>query len=147
MLKKHGALLLEECSFYGLECLAQRIRGETCPLDLLLSDRRLREGEEQARDNPDQQKDVLIDVYGKAEFTYEKREALELPLLLTDVPAPVVFASRGDPLKEFYQRLNTFTGELLQELKGIQGIIVAGGAVTGALTGCAGACFPNLVRF
>ena len=118
--------------FYGLDCLAQKILGQTCDMDLLESDRRIRENEVIARQDPKaHEKTMLIDVFG-AETSPLARASLELPLLLADMPPPTL---QSTTVTDFYDRLNNFSGELLQELKGVPGLVWAGGAVIGALTG------------
>ena len=132
ILARHATTLLDECGFYGLDSLAQKIRGETCPLDLLLSDRRLREKEMMARDDPTAvEKTMLIDVHA-VETTPLPREALELPLLMTEVPSPFLQGS----FEDFHRRLDVFSGGLLKELADIPGLLIAGGSVIGALTQC-----------
>ncbi len=132
ILARHATTLLDECAFYGIDSLAQKIRGETCPLDLLLSDRRLREKEMMARNDPAAyEKEMLIDVHA-VETTPLPREALELPLLLTQEAKPVMQGS----FEDFHRRLDVFSGGLLKELAGIPGLVIAGGSVIGALTQC-----------
>ncbi len=126
--------------FYGLDCLAQKIRGETCPMDLLESDRRLRENEAVARQDPrSHEKTMLIDVFG-AETSPLPRTSLEMPLLLTEALPPTL---QSDSFSDFKDRLDTFSGGLVQELRDIPGLLWAGGAVIGALTG---AIFLNIMR-
>ncbi len=131
ILAKHGTTLLDECNFYGLESLAQKIRGETCPMDLLLPDRLLRERETTARGDPGAHETMLIDVHAAGASPLD-RTSLEVALLLTEVPPP--FLKDGFP--EFHERLDNFSGGLLSELKDIRGLVFAGGSVIGALTGC-----------
>ncbi len=127
----HGAHI-RPLRFYGLDSLAVKIRGGTCPMDLLESDRRLRENESVARQDPKTyEKSMLIDVFG-TETSPLARSSLELPRLLADVPSPTL---QSTTILDFYDRLNTFSGELLQDLKDIPGLLWAGGAVIGALTG------------
>ena len=96
--------------FYGLDCFAQKIRGETCELDLLQQDRHLRVNESIARDDPtSHQKTMLIDVH-TADVSPQPRTSLEQPLLLQDVPPPTL---KGGFL-EFWEHLNAFSGELLE---------------------------------
>ena len=77
---------------------------------------------------------MLVDVFA-TDSSPLSREALELPLLFSDAhPHPVLFSTT---LTQFYNRLDAFSGELIQELKrkSIPGLVIAGGAVIGALTG------------
>ena len=130
ILAKHGAALLDECEYFGLDTLAQKIRGETCPLDLRPDDRRLREKEFAARSGCEHPS-MLIDVHA-VETSPLQREALGLPLLMTQELQPTAQGS----IEEFRKRLDVFSGGLLGELSGISGLVIAGGAVIGALTQC-----------
>ena len=40
ILARQASALLDECAFYGIDPLAQKIKGETCSMDLLPTDRR-----------------------------------------------------------------------------------------------------------
>jgi len=132
ILARHATTLLDECAFYGIDSLAQKIRGETFSHDLLLSDRRLREKEKKARDDPAAyEKEMLIDVHS-VETAPLPREALELPLLLTQEAKPIMKGS----FEDFHARLDVFSGGLLKELADIPGLVFAGGSVIGALTQC-----------
>jgi len=131
ILAKHGAALLDECEYFGLDALAQKIRGETCPLDLRPDDRRLREKEFAARSGGDLARDMLIDVHA-VENSPLHREGLELPLLMTSEPPPLAQGS----FEDFRRRLDAFSGDLLSDLADIGGLVIGGGAVIGALTQC-----------
>ena len=131
LLKKHRCELQSECEFFGLECLAQEIRGETCPLHLRPADRRIRQDENLARENSIAFGDLLVDVFA-ADTKPLERDSLELPLLLQSADQPQL----GGSFPDFYRRLNNFSGQLLDQIKDIPGIIIAGGAVIGALTSC-----------
>ena len=107
------------------------LRTETCPFDLRLFDRQIRENEATARKDPRSYGNMLIDVHNNA-IEHISRDIIELPLLFADVPRSSV---RGD-FDEFYERLNKFSGNLLTDLKDVPGLIVVGGSVLSALTGC-----------
>ena len=132
ILKTHSATLLDECEFYCLDHLSDIIRGHTCAMDLRFDDRQIREHEMKARKDSTAHQGMLMDVH-KNTFEYLPRDCLELPLLFADVPRSYI---KGG-FQEFYERLNTFSGNLLTDLKDIgPGLIIAGGSVLGALTGC-----------
>ena len=122
VLDKHGDGLLAECRFFGNESLAEKIRGETCALDLRPLDRRIREQERLAKENPSEYaKEMLIDLFGAPSTVprQQPRETLELPLLLTGFDAPTLV--KGLTFSLFRERLNVFSGDLLEELKDIPG--------------------------
>ena len=134
LVQRYVDQLLEECAYFGLQSLALMIRGQTCPLDLRPQDRSIREQEAMAREQPRAfEKEMLIDVF-TADLTFLGRDELQLPLLLQSLPPPAMQASS---IAVFQERLNNFSGQLLQELTGIDGLIFAGGAILGALTGVA----------
>ena len=123
VLDNHGDSLIAECCFFGNESLAEKIRGETCSLDLLPMDRRIREQEELAKENPSEHADMLIDLLeirvASTVPRLQPRETLELPVLLTGVDPPTVV--EGLTFAEFRERLNVFSGNLLEELEDIPG--------------------------
>ena len=142
ILARHETTLLDECSFYGLDALAQKIRGETCPLDLLLADRRLREMEQAAREEPAAyQRTLLVDVH-TAQTSPLPREALEQPLLLTQEPKPTLQGT----FEDFHTRLDAFSGGLLRDLAdaGIQNLVIAGGSVAGCVVAEQRACVARV---
>ena len=132
ILNLRSADLLEECSFYGLRHLADMIQGRTCDMDLRMGDRKIREAEASAKEDPKSYQHMLIDVH-RANIETKLRESLELPLLFSDAPMTSVKGDFGD----FYDRLNMCSGNLLEDLHDakIHGLILAGGAVLAALTG------------
>ena len=74
---------------------------------------------------------MLVDVHA-ADTSLLDQDALELPLLMKGKAVrPEVKGSFLD----FYERLNNFCGQLLDDLKMLKGIVIAGGSVIGALTG------------
>jgi len=130
ILRTHKTTLLQECDFYGLENLSNVIRGRTCMLDLCPHDRKIREDEAIARENPKSFENMLIDVHSTI-IEAKPRNSLEIPLLFEDVPRTHI----KDGLNAFYERLNTFSGGILNDLKEIPGLIFAGGSVLASLTG------------
>ena len=71
----------------------------------------------------------LLDLF-RADTAQRPRHELELPLLFAKGVAPLIKGGYSD----FPGRLNAFSGGLLESLKEIPGLVVAGGAVVGALT-------------
>lgn len=123
VLQKWGKDLLSECDYYGVEWLSHKICGETCPMDLLPGDRRIRADEADGAT-------TLIDVH-TVDTTPLSRESLQQPLLLTNTPQPQV---KGD-FPEFYKRLDNFSGGIIEACRHIPGLVIAGGSVIGAMTG------------
>ena len=122
---KHA--LIHECGFFGLEWLAQILRGEISPYDLRPADRLLRQEEGQAR--RDTSKYQLIDVFS-ADTTVRPREDLQIPLLnLNKIARPQVAGT----FKDFYRRLDVFSGFLISELAAIPNLVIAGGSILSAL--------------
>ena len=115
--------------FYGLESLGAMVKGETSDFHFLPADRLIRREELALRQNTNDST-TLLEVF-QADTSPLPRDSLELPLLLTDVPPPLLQSTA----ENFWERLNTFSGELLSDLKGIEHLVFAGGAVIGALTG------------
>ena len=122
--------LLAECDFFGLDSLVKNLRGEVSLHDMRWQERALREEEAQLRGDPMIHKQgFLIDLF-RADISQKPRHELELPLLLARGEAPTI----KDGYAEFRARLDAFSGGLLESLKSIPGIVIAGGAVIGALT-------------
>ena len=122
---KHA--LIHECGFFGVEWLAQILRGEISPYDLRPADRLLRQEEEQAR--RDTSKYQLIDVFS-ADTTVRPREDLQIPLLnLNKLGRPQITGT----FKDFYHRLDVFSGFLITELAAIPNLVIAGGSILSAL--------------
>ena len=71
----------------------------------------------------------LVDPFN-ANTARRPRHDLELPLLLASGEVPAI----KDGYANFRERLDSFSGGLLDSLKVIPGVILAGGAVIGALT-------------
>ena len=93
-------------------------------------ERVLREEEAQLRGDPASHKQgFLIDLF-RADTAQRPRHELELPLLFAKGEAPTIKGGYA----EFRGRLDAFSGGLLDSLKPIPGIVVAGGPGIGALT-------------
>ena len=132
VLDEGGAALLAECEFYGYEELAQVCRGELLPGDLRPECRALRLVEEEAREDPGVfERQLLFDVH-RADVSAQPQAELQIPVLLGGHSCPKL---RGG-FEEFKARLDKWSGGLLQDLHGMPGLVFAGGAVLGALTGC-----------
>ena len=128
LVDKHA--LLNECNFFGCEWLAQILRGEISPYDLRAQDRALHEKEREALFDVAAYK--LIDVH-KAESSVKPRGDLQIPLLaLNDIMRTELYGNFTD----FYKRLNSFSGGLIDDLVGIGGICIAGGSILSALVKC-----------
>lgn len=132
VLDESGAALLAECEFFGYEELAQVCRGELLPGDLRPECRSVRLVEEEARKDPGAfEKQLLFDVH-REDVSAMPREELQIPILLGGQSCPQL---RGS-FEEFKARLDKWSGGLLQDLQVMPGLVFAGGAVLGALTGC-----------
>ena len=122
---KHA--LLHECDYFGVQWLAQLLRGGISPFDLRPCDRLLRQQEEDAKRDASMYK--LIDVFTE-DTSLQPREALQIPFLhLSDIGRPELEGT----FEDFHQRLNTWSGHLIEDLAGIPGIVIAGGAVLSTL--------------
>jgi hypothetical protein len=122
--------LLAECDFFGYDAFAKSLRGEVSEYDMRFQERSIREEEATLRDEPAHHREgFLLDPFA-ANSSQRQRPELELPLLLASKEAPVL----RDGYAEFRERLDDFSGGLLDALKAIPGLVIAGGAVVGALT-------------
>ena len=141
LLSMYKHALLDECNYYTFDAMTEAILGKTCSWDLRSEDRAIREMEMGLRFESQErglcsQHAPLYDVHATA-LHYETPEALGYPVLLNKVPRVYLKGS----FQEFYERLNTISGQtLLDELIKIphQGanLVIAGGSVLAALTGC-----------
>ena len=129
-ISRNREALLAECLYFAIDDLALRLRGHTCPFDLLPSCRLLQFDE--AEGNA-----TLLDVF-EQHLTRKERGSLQLPLLL-DYPRKDL--ELAPSLLQCKARLDEITGGLLGEMIGdpaiLGAVVVAGGSVTAALTGCA----------
>jgi hypothetical protein len=122
--------LLEECAYFGFDAFAKNLRGEVSAYDMRWHERSVREKEAMLRNDPMScRQGFLIDPF-KVDTARRPRHDLELPLLLASGEAPGI----KDGYAAFRERLDAFSGGLLDSLKLIPGVILAGGAVIGALT-------------
>jgi hypothetical protein len=71
----------------------------------------------------------VLDVH-KADTQPRPREDLQQPLLMSEVPRPTL---RGGFLA-FYERMNSLSGGLMDDLRNIPRAVIAGGSVLAALT-------------
>ena len=124
-----GEELLLESEFYGIDWLGQHIRGEISPFDLLVNDRELMRQEEQARIDPKEfERKLLLDVFS-VDMAHRPRHGLQLPILFDGAVRPTLSGTFSD----FYKRLNAWSGNLIEELRGVPGLVFAGGATLSAL--------------
>ena len=126
--------LLEECKYFAADDAAARIMGRTCDADLSPSCRLIAVDEAEGNSR-------LLDVF---EASLERKDVADLqlpPLLL----ARACDKSRADPVlagdfNHCKESLNVQTGGLLlgllQDPVMSKFVVVAGGAVVSALTGC-----------
>ena len=97
--------------------------GQISPFDLRPCDRLLREREEEGR--RDTSTVQLIDVF-TSDTTLLPRDDLQIPILqLSNLARPELARTFDD----FYHRLNTWSGHLIEDLASIPGLAIAGGAV------------------
>lgn len=139
IVEMHEEALLHECAYFGVLDLANKIRGETCPRDLRPTDRQVYENENMASANIIAREKILLNLF-EQDLRTKAPQDLQLPLLFEHgvnlgdsvkiLPKP--FLQGG--FDEFRHRLDHFLGGLLNDLKHIGGIVIAGGAITGALT-------------
>ena len=128
VVEKYKSQLIEECLFFGLPDLELCLLGQTSDFHLRPEDRALRAAERQGHDG-------VHDVFSSGCAPRDAGE-LQVPLLFRQGRRPELQGTAED----FFARLAAFCGEtLLQELRGLKlpGLVLAGGAVIGALTGTA----------
>ena len=121
--------LLCECNFFGCEAFAQVLRGESSPFDLRPDDRALRLREQEARRDACMYQ--LLDIFS-VDTAARPREELQIPILELSSIAPPELV--GGCFGEFYKRLDSLSGHLIEDLSSIPGLIIAGGAILSALT-------------
>ena len=121
--------LLCECDFFGCEAFAQVLRGESSPFDLRPDDRALRLREQFAR--RDACTYNLVDLFNTS-TAVRPREELQIPILeLSSIARPHLAVGS---FQEFYKRLDSWSGHLIDDLGSIPGLVIAGGSVLSALT-------------
>jgi len=129
MLDKYGEELLIESDFFGIDCLSHYVRGVISPFDLRAEDRALRQREQQACMDPKSfEQELLLDVH-LADMGNRSRDVLQLPLLFDNAVRPALSGS----FSEFYERLNNWSGGLVDDLRNVPSLVFAGGSVLSAL--------------
>ena len=127
VLSVHRHALLAECDFFGCEAFAHHLREDTCPWDFRLEDKRIREAELGAL-SVEPNEGQLADFFA-VDHSLLERESLQLHILLGTRPRATV----AENFAVFYERLDVFSGGVLRELANVPDVVVAGGAVVGAL--------------
>ena len=112
--------LLDECQYFGLDHMAQRLRGETSPYDLRPEDRQIKL-EESAGGS-------VVNLF-ETDSSALNTDTLQLPLLPTKVKRASVAGSY-----DFAQRFDQMSGGLAREVADVEGLVFAGGSVVAALT-------------
>ena len=129
VLNNNRAAILRECEYYGVEGLQEVIRGSLSPSIYLRSvDRAIRAKEEAALQEPLAHDNILLDVHA-SDTELRPRDALQQPIILGTAPRPTVQGGYA----AFYERLNAFSRELIDELRTVENIVVAGGSVLASL--------------
>ena len=144
VLETQREALIDECKFYDFTWMQDELQGHTSVYDLKPADRAMFEAERRARSSGGTLQ--LIHVYGSGctsarsddqtfmfEECYMPREHLELPLLFNRTSTKPVVTAKS--MKEFEKAFDGLSGGLLEDIRGIDGIIIAGGSVVAALTG------------
>ena len=116
--------LLAECLFFGLPAFADYLRGEISPHDMRPQDREIRALERRGEAN-------VVDVY--AEDT-APQDPLDLQVTL--LPSSVPRAQMMGDFADFKRRFGEYIGGIADKLRGIDGLVFAGGSVAGAMCGC-----------
>ena len=132
ILNDYGGAILQECAFFGIDTgLPEVIQGSLAPAFYMrYIDRRINGDEDACHTNPfAHYHGLLLDVHKEADTQLRPREHLQQPLLLAKDPRPAV---HGD-YSEFYRRMNILSDGLIDELRGIKNIVIAGGSVLAAL--------------
>ena len=132
ILNDYGGAILQECAFFGIDTgLPEVIQGSLAPAFYMrYIDRRINGDEDACHTNPfAHYHGLLLDVHKEADTQLRPREHLQQPLLLAKDPRPAV---HGD-YSEFYRRMSILSDGLIDELRGIKNIVIAGGSVLAAL--------------
>ena len=129
--RKHKAALLEECAFFGLDYMAQRLRGEISPYDMRLEDRALVAAEVAVLRDSELASSYLLDVL-QTDTSPLPPEDLRLPLLKRVGERPALAVKTYE---QFLEKLDTVTGGLVECFQEVPGLVIAGGGALGALTG------------
>ena len=124
--------LLEECRFFGVDCMIARIQGRTSIFDLNLEDRRIKLKECDVRDSLHQKGlDFLLEVLSQESSPLDEA-GLGLPLFRRGCRTRPTM--KCNSYEDFSTRFNRLTGGLVQEIADVPGIVFAGGSVIGTLT-------------
>ena len=115
--------LLSESLYFIVPGLVDHIQGRISPHDMRPEDREVRALE--------RHRCKLIDLYACA---LSPKEPIELQATLLPNSAPRA-RMKGD-FREFKMRFNELTGGLSERLKDVDGLVFAGGSVTGAICDC-----------
>ena len=115
--------LLHECGYYGMAHMADRINGEISPYDLRYADRAIKDDEK------------LFNVF-KVDMSPQDPISLQIPLLPRFGGEQQPHPRPSATYYEFRRRFEKLSGGLLRHLTvDSGGLVFAGGAVLGALTG------------
>ena len=123
----HREALLEECKFFQIVHLEDRLRGHTSVYDLRLQDRVIKKNEKLTRDSLGDAS-FLIDVFSTDTSPLDPI-LLELPLLDSNTARIAVNCDYAT----FCSRYNTLTNDLASKIAELPGIVFAGGSVVGTL--------------
>ena len=113
----HKNALLVECEFFQIDSLAYHLRGDVSPYDMRPEDRFIQSEEAQ-----------LLEFFA-VDHSPLDRNLLQPHMLRAKAPRPVAV----DTFDEFFDSLNRFSDNLLDELSKIPDIVIAGGSVIGSL--------------
>ena len=113
----HKKALLAECDFFQIDSLVYHLREDISPYDMKPEDRRIQSEEAQ-----------LLEFFA-TDYSPLDRNLLQPHMLRTKAPRPVAV----DTFNEFFDSLNGFCDNLLDELSNIPDILIAGGSVIGSL--------------
>jgi len=113
----HKKALLAECEFFQIDSMAYHLRGDISPYDMRPEDRLIQCDEAQ-----------LLEFFA-VDHSPLDRSLLQPHMLRTKAPRPVAV----DTFDAFFDSLNGFSDNLLDELSKVPDIVIAGGAVIGSL--------------
>ena len=127
-IRAHREALLEECKFFHIAHLEDRIHGHTSIYDLRLQDRLVKEQDAQSRSSLGDSS-VLVNLFATNTSPLDPID-LELPLLKATTSRVAVNCDYAT----FFARYHALAEGLVGELAKLPGIAFAGGSVVGALT-------------
>ena len=135
-LKAHKEALLEECRFFGLRHMEDRLRGLVSEYDLRPEDRRIKAEEDEMLMNTPSgwRMKFVLDVFAENSRPMDATQ-LGLPLLRSAAETPAKMCCDG--LDNFKARFQTLSGNVFNSIEKIKGVTIAGGSVVGTLTGAA----------